>query len=62
MQQIPTILLGFLGDELFLAFPPQLAPRLDLIGEILMGLEPLQTAAYLTGKLLRVDFLALDSR
>jgi hypothetical protein len=55
VQQIPPVLLGFLGDNLFLAFPPQLAPRLDLIGKILVGFEPLQTAAHLTGELLRVN-------
>src|ERR1035437_6152542 len=50
VQQIPPVLLGFLGDNLFLAFPLQLAPGLDLIGKILVGFEPLQTAAYLDRK------------
>ena len=62
MQQIPPVLLGFLGDNLCLAFPRQLAPGLDLTGKILVGLEPLQTAAHLTGELLQVSFLALDRR
>jgi hypothetical protein len=62
VQQIPPVLLGFLGDNLFLALSPQLATCLDLIGKILVGFEPLQTAAHLAGELLQVHFFALDRR
>src|SRR5258707_14361910 len=49
VQQIPTVLLGFLSNQFSLAFPLQFPLGVYVVSKILVGFESLQAAAHLTG-------------
>src|SRR6266516_3063019 len=62
VEQIPPVLLGFLGDQFGFAFPLHASLRVNEVGKILVGLESLQSSSHLAGQLLAVYFLALYRR